>query len=455
MKFSDKLAKQRKANNLSQEQLAEQLGVTRQSVSKWESGDSYPDMAKIIQICKILNCTLNDIMDDGVIPESYDSKEKKEEKENNLKKVLDDFLNFITRSVNMFFQMSFKSKLTLIIEMAILIIILSMLTNGINSMIMNVIKKVIFPLPDKTFYYVRDIFNSLILSALTILSIIICVHVFKIRYLDYYVTLTDKNATTQTIEEPIEENKGPAFKQEKERVVVIRDPEHSQSKFVDGLVSMFTILFKLLLTSIFLPIIPCFIFFVGAIIFCLIKKGLVFKTGAIMAIGAAIICAIIIVFIYNVLFNRKQPYKTFIIGIVVGFIIAGIGSGLFFDCVSKFTVLTNLDNIQTTKEVMTLHDINENDEIYFASTDVEYVIDEEKENPEIELIYPANTKIVNNFYHLENSKEYYFHLKYDVLSLNMIFDDLSKNQIHANIDYDDLLKVKVTCNSNDRMKFKN
>lgn len=42
MKFCDKLAKQRKNNNLSQEQLADQLGVSRQAVSKWESGLSFP-----------------------------------------------------------------------------------------------------------------------------------------------------------------------------------------------------------------------------------------------------------------------------------------------------------------------------------------------------------------------------------------------------------------------------
>lgn len=49
MKFSDKFAQLRKANNLSQEQLADKLNVSRQSVSKWEPGDTYPDMAKIIQ----------------------------------------------------------------------------------------------------------------------------------------------------------------------------------------------------------------------------------------------------------------------------------------------------------------------------------------------------------------------------------------------------------------------
>ena len=46
MKFCEKLAKQRKNNNLSQEQLAEMLSVSRQAVSKWENGSSYPDMDK-------------------------------------------------------------------------------------------------------------------------------------------------------------------------------------------------------------------------------------------------------------------------------------------------------------------------------------------------------------------------------------------------------------------------
>ena len=71
MKFCDKLATLRKANNLSQEQLADKLNVSRQSVSKWESGDTYPDMSKMIQMCEILNCTLPELMDDGTFDENY------------------------------------------------------------------------------------------------------------------------------------------------------------------------------------------------------------------------------------------------------------------------------------------------------------------------------------------------------------------------------------------------
>ncbi len=48
MNFANNIKAIRKENNLSQEQLAEKLGVSRQSVSKWESSQSYPEMDKIL-----------------------------------------------------------------------------------------------------------------------------------------------------------------------------------------------------------------------------------------------------------------------------------------------------------------------------------------------------------------------------------------------------------------------
>ena len=44
MKFGDNLKQIRKSKNISQEELAERLGVSRQSVSKWETGENYPNL---------------------------------------------------------------------------------------------------------------------------------------------------------------------------------------------------------------------------------------------------------------------------------------------------------------------------------------------------------------------------------------------------------------------------
>ena len=62
MKFGENLRNLRKVKNLSQEKLAEKVGVSRQSISKWECGESYPEMDNILILCKIFNCKLNDLV---------------------------------------------------------------------------------------------------------------------------------------------------------------------------------------------------------------------------------------------------------------------------------------------------------------------------------------------------------------------------------------------------------
>lgn len=62
MKFNEKLVMLRKQHNLSQEQVAEQLGVARQTISKWELGETTPEMDKLILISEIYNITLDELM---------------------------------------------------------------------------------------------------------------------------------------------------------------------------------------------------------------------------------------------------------------------------------------------------------------------------------------------------------------------------------------------------------
>ncbi|MDE7267605.1 MAG: helix-turn-helix domain-containing protein [Lachnospiraceae bacterium] len=57
MKFSEKLLTLRKAKDFTQEQLAEKLDVSRQSVSKWESGQATPDLEKIVELSAIFDVT--------------------------------------------------------------------------------------------------------------------------------------------------------------------------------------------------------------------------------------------------------------------------------------------------------------------------------------------------------------------------------------------------------------
>ena len=66
MKFGDKLISLRKKHGLSQEELAAKLNVSRQSVSKWESNDTYPETEKIIKICNIFDCSMDDLINESI-----------------------------------------------------------------------------------------------------------------------------------------------------------------------------------------------------------------------------------------------------------------------------------------------------------------------------------------------------------------------------------------------------
>lgn len=66
MILADKIIFQRKKAGWSQEELAEQLGVTRQSVSKWEGAQSIPDMDKILQMSRIFNVSTDYLLKDDI-----------------------------------------------------------------------------------------------------------------------------------------------------------------------------------------------------------------------------------------------------------------------------------------------------------------------------------------------------------------------------------------------------
>ena len=64
MSFADRLKEARRISGLSQEELAEQLDVSRQAVGKWEQGQSYPEVEKLLALCAVLNTSLDALMAD-------------------------------------------------------------------------------------------------------------------------------------------------------------------------------------------------------------------------------------------------------------------------------------------------------------------------------------------------------------------------------------------------------
>ena len=65
MSMGSKLAEARRKNNLTQEQLAEQLGVSRQAVSRWESDTAYPETDKIVRMAELFHVSCDWLLRDG------------------------------------------------------------------------------------------------------------------------------------------------------------------------------------------------------------------------------------------------------------------------------------------------------------------------------------------------------------------------------------------------------
>lgn len=62
MNIGDEILKIRKNNKISQEELAEILSVTRQTISNWENGKFYPDIDALVKISKCFNISLDDLL---------------------------------------------------------------------------------------------------------------------------------------------------------------------------------------------------------------------------------------------------------------------------------------------------------------------------------------------------------------------------------------------------------
>ncbi len=85
MSFHSKMIKLRKLKNLTQQGFAEEVGVSRQSVYKWESGQSYPDVEKLLKIARTFGVTVDDMLNDemdvdraGVMRPAAEVKEEEE-----------------------------------------------------------------------------------------------------------------------------------------------------------------------------------------------------------------------------------------------------------------------------------------------------------------------------------------------------------------------------------------
>lgn len=368
MKFNQKLQKLRKENHLSQEALADALEVSRQAVSKWESGQTYPEMDKLISMCKIFKCTLDDLTNDDVeIGDTF--KQKK-----NAQNIVDELLEMIGKTYTMFRSMSFKEVFKCLFELFILIIILSFFSIPVEG-IYHLASEIFMNFGSTIGSTLSSIFHFIIMVAYAIVAVVIFVYIYKIRFLDHF----------EIIEKEIGE-KGKDPKEisvvTKTETVVVKERKRDEvpSPILHTLGNIFVFLLK---AFVLLWGIPCILFLLFLCI-CLVLtiilglKG-VFFVGIFLGILAFLTLTVLAIeWIFRFICNQKIPFKRLLITCIGSVAIIGISIGI---TMYDFTKITYIDEVpQNIKQVHIEKEFDKNT-VQFVDIDsfdhqLEYVTDE-------------------------------------------------------------------------------
>lgn len=192
MKFGENLKNIRKSKNISQEYLAEKLGVSRQSVSKWETGENFPSMNNIMCLCEIFKCKINDLVhEDFTDIESLDSEIKesvvKFKKEKQIKvKLISKIIYIMANIVNKIFIG--VAVLISIMILALPFIGKSARISGTDLLISNVKAASITTYGELAYEYINNhsfdeiIFHAEILLVGSLISIVCIAKVFENLY---------------------------------------------------------------------------------------------------------------------------------------------------------------------------------------------------------------------------------------------------------------------------------
>ena len=432
MKFGEKLMQLRKKQGLSQEELAEKLGVSRQSVSKWESNNTYPETDKIVQICNIFDCSMDDLINDNITDINQTSRSNKI----NLNEAKDSFIEFITKTTNMFTNMSFAEGFKCLFKMLfigfILYIVGLILCNTARHILGNIFRVANYSISLK----IESLVKVILYLLWYILSIIIIIHIFNVKYLSKYEPRREVETNSET-------------SATKEETTIIKKDTKSYT-FLNVLANILIWIFKICIAWILIGFtIGIIIQIVLAIITAtLIPTHILFLGIFLSLLGTATINIELVTSGICFIGNKKVNIKIFIVVFIVSIILCGIGISETILAIKNINIIEDTDNYYMNLEEQSLNLTYEEDlviikEDNFSYNTYEYIIDNTKNNDEIEvttLIDPRYIKLeIDNYQtiHMDQMKEVQIRESFNgnfKAIFNLIKKDLKKNQIHIQTD---------------------
>jgi transcriptional regulator with XRE-family HTH domain len=445
VKFGENLQKLRKEKGISQEQLAEQLGVTRQSVSKWESGNSYPEMDKIVAICNLFHCDM-----DVLINKDITEEREKKDASSVVKEIFSGVTNYVKKTIYLFEHKSLKDIIKMCAQVFIIICVI--LLFAIPFMLLKEIVVSLFYTGNNWFsIFFAKFWNFIFNGGYAILAIATFLYIFKIKFLDNEEIIVEEvEDKTQNSEEVSEDNSSKtdsSKSSEKKKVKIIKVKKNDFS-LLDLLVKAITVCLKCLFVLFLIPIIiGTIMLLIGLVLLIvLIFKGLFLAGTILLFLGGIVFAIVLIELMLDFIFNLKFSKRRIIITIISSIVVSSIGLGL---SIWYFLNLNVINDVPTSFKTET------KEEIYTMTDDFLIHYDD----------YSFNTKFVEDnsltnqvrvridYYTIANDvsiertdNEVYLNYEtVDGVNIKQITDsiikDLKHNKIHT---YDQLGQVSIT-----------
>lgn len=445
MKFGENLQKLRKEKGISQEQLAEQLGVTRQSVSKWESGNSYPEMDKIVAICNLFHCDM-----DVLINKDITEEREKKDASSVVKEIFSGVTNYVKKTIYLFEHKSLKDIIKMCVQVFIIICVI--LLFAIPFMLLKEIVVSLFYTGNNWFsIFFAKFWNFIFNGGYAILAIATFLYIFKIKFLDNEEIIVEEvEDKTQNSEEVSEDNSSKTASSkssEKKKVKIIKVKKNDFS-LLDLLVKAITVCLKCLFVLFLIPIIiGTIMLLIGLVLLIvLIFKGLFLAGPILLFLGGIVFAIVLIELMLDFIFNLKFSKRRIIITIISSIVVSSIGLGLSIWYFLNLNVINDVPtsfNTETHEEVYTMTDdflVHYDD----YSFDTKFVEDNSLTNQvRVRIDYYT---IANDVSIERTDNEVYLNYEtVDGVNIKQITDsiikDLKHNKIHT---YDQLGQVSIT-----------
>lgn len=445
MKFDENLQKLRKEKGISQEQLAEQLGVTRQSVSKWESGNSYPEMDKIVAICNLFHCDM-----DVLINKDITEEREKKDASSVVKEIFSGVTNYVKKTIYLFEHKSLKDIIKMCAQVFIIICVI--LLFAIPFMLLKEIVVSLFYTGNNWFsIFFAKFWNFIFNGGYAILAIATFLYIFKIKFLDNEEIIVeeveDKTQNSEEVSEDKISKTDSSKSSEKKKVKIIKVKKNDFS-LLDLLVKAITVCLKCLFVLFLIPvIIGTIMLFIGLVLLIvLIFKGLFLAGTILLFLGGIVFAIVFIELMLDFIFNLKFSKRRIIITIISSIVVSSIGLGLsiwYFLNLNVINDVPNSFNTETKEEVYTMTDdffVHYDD----YSFNTKFVEDNSLTNQvRVRIDYYT---IANDVSIERTDNEVYLNYEtVDGVNIKQITDsiikDLKHNKIHT---YDQLGQVSIT-----------